>query len=152
MAPSNKKKRREMYFKDEHFIKKNFGKAEHFHVPKDYFDTLTPRILNEIRTEAQDNASTTFKSGMTYNIAGQHNTARTTSMWHRYRAAVVSAVASVLIGGFALSAWMQGGGHTQSGDKQISTSTVGSSSNLDAMMNYSMMDTEDMYSYIADSE
>lgn len=40
-----------MYTKDEYFIKKSFGKAEHFRVPKGYFDTLNARVLNELKIE-----------------------------------------------------------------------------------------------------
>lgn len=126
-----------MYCKDEQILNNRFGKDEPFRVPEGYFDTLNARILNEIHTKA---------SGI------PQQRARTISIWHRYRVAAVSAVASVLIGGFALSAWMHGSGHAPSEIKQTSNSAVAPASNLDAMMNYSMMDTEDMYSYIADAE
>ncbi len=33
---------------DEQFIKKCFGKQEHFRVPKEYFANLSSRILNHI--------------------------------------------------------------------------------------------------------
>lgn len=126
-----------MYYYDEHFIKKNFGKEEHFQVPEGYFDTLRSRVLNDIKTR---------EAGI------PKQPARTISIWYRYRAAVVSAAASVLIGGFALGAWMHGVGHAPSESKQTTSQAMTSSSNLDAMMNYSMMDTEDMYSYMADAE
>lgn len=144
-------KRREMYNKDERFIKKNFGKEEHFRVPKDYFDTLAPRVLSTIKnkTQKEDN----IEAALSPDFAGRKSAARTISMsiWHRYRAIAVSAAASVLIGGFALGAWVHGGGHP-SGAPQTPSYSAASSSNLDAMMNYSMMDTEEMYSYIADAE
>lgn len=126
-----------MYSKDEHYINKHFGKKEHFRVPEGYFDMLHSRVLNDVKAKAP---------------GVPKQPAPTVSLWHRYRAAVVSAAASVLIGGFALGAWMHGAGHAPSESRHISSQTVASSSNLDAMMNYSMMDTEDMYSYIADAE
>lgn len=126
-----------MYSKNEHYIKKNFGKEEHFRVPEDYFDTLDSRILNNIKSKTP---------------GALKQPARTIHMWHRYRAAAVSAVASILIGGFALGTWIHGGRSTRPSSQQATANMAVSSSNLDAMMNYSMMDTEDMYSYIADSE
>lgn len=126
-----------MYTKDEYFIKKSFGKAEHFRVPKGYFDTLNARVLNELKIEPHEPVSVP---------------ARTIPLWHRYRAAAVSVAASVLVGCFALGAWMHEGSRTSSKSAQNITYSSASSSGLDAMMNYSMMDTDDMYSYLADSE
>lgn len=126
-----------MYIKDAHFIRKNYGKEEHFRVPKGYFDTLNARVLNGLKIEPHGQKSVP---------------ARTVPLWHRYRAAVVSVAASVLVGCFALGAWMDKGSRTSSGNAQTITYPTASSSGLDAMMNYSMMDTDDMYSYLADSE
>lgn len=41
-------KRAEMRCMDEQFIKKCFGKQDHFCVPKGYFDNLSLRILDNI--------------------------------------------------------------------------------------------------------
>ncbi len=124
-----------MYSENEYFIKKSYGNEEHFRVPKGYFDTLNARILNELKIDPQEKAVP----------------ARTIPLWHRYRAAAISVAASVLIGCFAFGAWMHGGSRSSSQGTQA-VSTAASSTSLDAMMNYSMMDTEDMYSYLADSE
>ena len=126
-----------MYIKDAHFIRKNYGKEEHFRVPKDYFDTLNARVLNELKIEPYEPVSVP---------------ARTIPLWHRYRAAVVSVAASVLVGCFALGAWIHKSSRSSSENAQTITYPSASSSGLDAMMNYSMMDTDDMYSYLADSE
>ena len=132
-----------MYSKDEYYIKKNFGKQEHFRVPESYFDTMAPRLFNKIESAAYRKAVQTHSN---------KPVARTVSWWHRYRAAAVSAVASILVGGLTLGALMHDSSRISSGSKQTKENVAASYPNLDAIMNYSMMDTEDMYSYIADSE
>lgn len=121
-------------FRDERFIKKKFGNKEHFLVPKGYFDKFSIRS--------------------SYEASGFQ--ARFHSIWYRYRAAGISSVAACLLVGVLVFGSLS---HkhlsvSSSGEALTNTSVSHfvSSMSMDDVMNYSMMDTGDMYSYMSDSE
>lgn len=130
-----------MFYNDERYIKKRFGTANHFKVPEGYFDTFTSRVMDGIHSSGLRPA------------AIPHAKEVGISSWKRYRKAVVGIAATACVALLSLGAYL----HGMDGDRpNISTAshaeTAQSStySSFDAMMDYTMMDTDDMYAYMSD--
>lgn len=133
-----------MFNKDEKYIKKTFGKSNPFVVPKGYFDEFSSRINNIIKT-------TEIHSRTRKNPEVK---VRTVSIWSRPRRFAVGIAASVCMCIFSLGAYLhvnQGSHQDISSAEQVNVEhQYTDNSNIDAMVDYSMMDTEDMYAYMAD--
>lgn len=131
-----------MFNKDEKYIRKSFGKEEHFKVPEGYFDSLPSKVMMRIKEEPVRRDVVVPK---VVHI----------SAWHRYRKAIVSVAASVCVGMVAAGAYFNGafgsGGKHNVALQQEQASSVSENSTFEAMMDYSMMDTEDMYAYMAEA-
>lgn len=132
-----------MFNNDEKYIRKAFGKKNPFSVPEGYFDSLTPRIMQGIKqTDAEGKVP----------IMRGH-AARTVSLWQRSRKFVIGVAASVCVGLFSLGAYFHSGNsqrHSAQTMQQAKAERHSDYSSIDEMVDYSMMDTEDMYAYMAD--
>lgn len=131
-----------MFNKDEKYIRKSFGKEEHFKVPEGYFDSLSSKVMMRIKEESPHRGRIVPKV--------VHMT-----VWQRYRKAIVSVAASVCVGMVAAGAWFNGafgsGSKQNVAIQQEQTSSSSENSAFEAMIDYSMMDTEDMYAYMAEA-
>lgn len=128
-------------FKEERYLKKHFGRADGFRVPNGYFDGLESRIIGCL----PDNGGQTLPRAAASARQG---------WWTRSRRAVVGVAACVCLAMLPLGAYLHKSAHASGGEVVARTQTEPenhSQQNLEAFMEYSMMDTEDMYSYIADA-
>lgn len=134
-----------MISKEEKRLRQTFGKRNPFRVPDGYFEGFT---LASLKADGERLAAMKAASG---SMVQRH--ALTVLLWRRYRKAIVGVAASVCVGVFSLGAFLHAGGG-QRGDvataRQTAVEQHSDYSGIDAMMNYSMMDTEDMYAYMAD--
>lgn len=131
-----------MFNSDERYIKKHYGNDNPFTVPKGYFDTLTPRVMKSIA-----------ESGVKGNVV-QSPKIVPMSAWRRYRKAIVSVAAGVCVAVLSLGAYLNNSNSGKSdkavaANEHVITPTTEYSS-LDEAVDYSMMDTDDMYAYMAD--
>lgn len=133
-----------MISKDEKLLRQAFGKRNPFRVPDGYFENFTLASLQA------DGERLTAKNAASGNTVQRR--AITVPLWRRYRKAIAGVAASVCVGALSLGAYLHAGGG-QRGDvsaRQTAVEQHSDYSGIDAMMNYSMMDTEDMYAYMAD--
>lgn len=134
-----------MFDKDEKYLRKNFGKATPFKAPVGYFDALNDRIMSEVKKPHENVAST---------VVMQPSGGKTISLWARYRKAVVGIAASVCVGIFTLGAYLHVSDTQHSKSETLASQAQTEQhtyySSIDAMVDYTMMDTEDMYAYMAD--
>lgn len=128
-------------FKEERYLKKHFGHADGFSVPKGYFDGLESRIMGSL----PGSGGHAVPSGAASTVRG----------WlTRSRRAVVGVAAGVCLAMLPLGAYLHKSAPASGGEVVARTQAEPenhSQQNLEAFMEYSMMDTEDMYSYIADA-
>ena len=132
-----------MFNKDERYIKKQFGKKNPFAVPKGYFDVLPFQVMKTIK-----------ETGKMPNVTITSAKVVTLSPWKRYRTAIVSVAAGVCVAMLSLGVYFH------SDDSKVQKPVVAQHekvitpttdySTLDAAVDYSMMDSEDMYAYMAD--
>ncbi len=126
--------------KEEKYIRKHFGKSSGFKVPEGYFDSVSSRILASLPQAKPQQAQI---------VIGNQN------FWSRHRRMIASVAAGICVVLLPLGAYL----HLSDGQQSASVSAQAqvmetqnhASSNIDAFMEYSMMDTNDMYSYIADA-
>lgn len=129
--------------KEEKYIEKQFGKANSFKVPNGYFEGFSSKIMDKLTSEAQTDVKPLSP------ISARK------SFWIRYRLAIGSVAAGICITVLSLGAYIHKAdtGHPKQSVQQIqmATSLQHSDNNIDEFVNYTMMDTEDMYAYMADA-
>lgn len=130
-----------MFNNDERYIRKHFGKKNPFVVPKGYFDGMAARVMKSVEpTETGTVAKT--------------STIVTISPWKRYRKAVVGIAASVCVAMFSLGVYFHGNDADKAATVAARQATAVQASTeysaLDEAVDYSMMDADDMYAYMAD--
>ncbi len=121
------------------FIQERFGRKKPFKVPDGYFDSFPSELMRKI--SEQERASTARLVTMK------------PSRKHRFRP-VAAIAASVCVAIFGVGLYFQSNGShpakepvsAMQGYNTISYSTV------DAMADYAMMDTEDMYAFLTDAD
>lgn len=127
--------------REEKFISDKFGHRTPFKVPDGYFDDLTSRIMQNIpeRSHPVEEARIV---GMGF------------SRWRRLRPIAIAA-ASICVAVFGMGIYLHGGDkgtavvHTgQMNDVPL----VSPYSTVDAIADYAMLDTEDMYAYMEDDD
>lgn len=131
-----------MFNKEEKYIADTFGKKTPFSVPNGYFDDLNSRIMRSV-------GSTRVTSGV---IAPATDTAMTVSLWSHYRKVVIGVAASVCVGVFSLGAYLHISDTAKSRQSQVDIAQQSEYSSFDAMVDYSMIDTQDMYAYMTDAQ
>lgn len=133
-----------MFNKDEKYINDTFGRENHFTVPEGYFDKLGARIMQRVE-------DVEVCSDMQ---AERSKVAETVSMWTRYSKAIVSAAAGLLVCVFSLGAYLHTTNTSHNGHVAVSghVEQVSDDSSIDAMVDYAMMDSNDMYALMADAQ
>lgn len=126
--------------KEEKYILDKIGRRTPFTVPDSYFEAL-PSKLMEMLPEHDAEAAIVVPT-------------RHRMFWQRYRRMGLAA-ASLLAAVFSLGIYMHNGEKPMA-EVQASTPSeaLGSSSytEIDAMADYAMLDSEDLYAYMHDSE
>lgn len=139
-------------FKEEGYIVKCFGKGNSFKVPDGYFDAMPQKVMSRVAADGVPQGKC-VADAMVGELAVVESTA--VSFWVRYRRAIVSVAASVCICLLPLGAYFHYVGKVAdapvAANDQVLDTEARAASNIDAFMEYSMMDTDDMYSYIADA-
>lgn len=125
--------------KEEKFIEQKFGRENHFTVPEGYFDDFTSQLMQKLPEDPNQ---------------GARIVTMTPSPWRRYHAAIVAA-ASVCAAIFSVGIYFHSAESRPQKASVAASQQVGvrnaSYSTVDAMAEYTMLDTEDMYAYIADT-
>lgn len=122
-------------YKEEKYIRNKFGREEHFRVPEGYFDDFTSRLMANLPEQEAK-------------IVEMHPQ-------RRAKLRVISiAAASVCAVMLSLGTYL---GVNRHDSRQIPSASVSiadaqrESATVDAMANYTMLDNEDMYNYLADN-
>lgn len=131
-------------FKDEKYIEKQFGKANHFNVPNGYFEGFTSKMMDKL--SADEKLATRIPI-----VSIESNP----SFWKRYRRIVGGVAAGLCIAVFSVGAYF----HKANGDVdrqqpkqiQVASHQQHGDTSIDAFVDYTMMDTDDMYAYMADA-
>lgn len=126
--------------KEEKYIREHFGKSSGFKVPDGYFDNVSLRIVASLpQADSKQEPLVIDKPGF----------------WRLHRRMIASVAAGFCIVLLPLGAYLHLSDSQQSNSvsakAQVMEAQSHASSNIDAFMEYSMMDTNDMYSYIADA-
>ncbi len=124
--------------KVEKHIEATFGRKAPFKVPDGYFDDFATRMMDQ--------------------LPGQGATPRAVvcdlkpSLWKRYRKAISVAAASVVVAVTGLGAYMHHETTTSNRAQLAGTTSQATSSysSADAFADYAMLDSDDMYAYMAD--
>lgn len=128
-------------FKEEKYIEKLFGKANQFNVPKGYFEGFTSKMMNEL---SADGVSAELKPVVTKS-----------SFWVRYRLAVGSVAAGVFMAVLSFGAYLYNDGrdeiHSNVQQASMVSSQQKTDASFDAIVDYSMMDGDDLYAYMSDA-
>lgn len=125
--------------KEEKIIEQSFGRENHFRVPDGYFDDFTSKLMQQLPEDP---------------AMGARLVAMKPSIWRRYHTAMI-AVASVCAAIFSVGVYF----HAEKAQpSSVSVAATGQTATThaaygtaDAMAEYTMLDTEDMYAYIADT-
>jgi len=124
---------------EEKIIYDKFGQRTPFKVPKGYFDNFASQLMDALPEHGAENQSAQL-------------VVLKPSFWHRYRYGAVAA-ASVCAVIFGVGVLLHQNHHEQpTDDHKVVSSTSASSSYtaVDALADYTMMDTGDMYAYMQD--
>lgn len=124
---------------DKH-IEATFGRKAPFKVPEGYFDDFTVRMMDQLPGQA------VVRQAVVCDLKP--------SLWKRYRKAIAVAAASVVVGMMGLGTYLHNG-KTATDKEQLagtasSATATSSYSSADAFADYAMLDTDDMYAYMAD--
>lgn len=141
--------------REEKRLTEMLGRQTPFRVPSGYFDDLPSRVMRQLpegADTAPEQAAATPET-----VVGGGRRARTAALrptlWRRRRPAVVAA-ASVCVAVFSLEVYLHGGGGKPSaqGSAAPEAPAQASYSAMDAMADYAMLDTEDLYKYMVDTD
>ncbi len=132
--------------KEEKYIEKRFGKSGGFKVPDGYFDTLSSHVMSRLQEESR-------QCGNIVCISNHEATRK--GFLARHRRTIIGVAASICVIMLPLGAYLHYSKSTPDNNVSAQVHAVEpqshATSNIDAFMEYSMMDTNDMYSYIADA-
>lgn len=122
-------------YKEEKYIRDKFGREEHFRVPEGYFDNFTSRLMA--------------------NLPEQEAKIVEMRPQRRTKLRIISiAAASVCAVMLSLGTYLGVNRHDSHQTPAASVSFADAqreSVAVDAMANYTMLDNEDMYNYLADN-
>ena len=121
------------------FISDKFGHRTPFKVPEGYFDDLASQIMQNIPEPR-------------HHIEGARIVEMKVSRWRRLRPIAVAA-ASVCVAVFGMGIYLHSGERGAAGTHAERMKDVPSASSyaaVDAIADYAMLDTEDMYAYMED--
>lgn len=124
--------------REEKFIEDKFGRQNPFRVPEGYFDDFASQLMQSLPEQAEAPKAKLVPMRV--------------SRWHRARPIAIAA-ASVCIAFFGLGVKMYHGSDrvaAPSATTAQETVATSSYSAVDAMADYTMLDTDDMYAYLED--
>lgn len=116
--------------KDIEFLEKTLGKAHPFKVPDGYFEGLTEKVMVQLPTE------------------DARVIALRPSRWRVYRPIAIAA-ASVAVAIFSVGMYLHSS-DTHPSEQFTQLPSSSSYSAIDQAADYTMLDNEDMYAYLAD--
>ena len=124
--------------KEEKYIEATFGRKAPFKVPEGYFDDLASRLME--RLPEQGKAQPVVVCHMR------------PSAWRRWRKAIAVAAASVAVAMMGVGAYVHHETHASSRAQLAGAASQATSSysSVDAFADYAMLDTDDIYAYMAD--
>lgn len=112
-------------------IRNQFGAENHFQVPEGYFDNLAASVMQHI----PDDQAKIIKMQ--------------TPAWRRHIVAISAAAASVAAAVCLVFVLESNPAHSPSHLAAQHTTMQQDNSNIDAMVNYTMLDNDDMYAYLS---
>lgn len=112
-------------------IRNQFGAENHFQVPEGYFDNLAASVMQHI----PDDQAKIIKMQ--------------TPAWRRHIVAISAAAASVAAAVCLVFVLESNPAHSPSHLAAQHTTMQQDNSNIDAMVNYTMLDNDDMYAYMS---
>lgn len=115
-------------------IRNQFGAENHFQVPEGYFDNLAASVMQHI------------PDGQAKIVKMQ------TPAWRRHIVAISAAAASVAAAVCLVFVLESNPAHSPSHLAAQHTTMQQDNSNIDAMVNYTMIDNDDMYAYMSGIE
>lgn len=115
-------------------IRNQFGAENHFQVPEGYFDNLAASVMQHI------------PDGQAKIVKMQ------TPSWLRHIVAISAAAASVAAAVCLVFALESNPAHSPSHLAAQNATMQQDNSNIDAMVNYTMLDNDDMYAYMSGIE
>lgn len=124
--------------KEEKYIEATFGRKAPFKVPEGYFDDFAARMMERLPDQG-DVRPAVFRE-------------LRPSLWQRWRKAACVAAACVAVGVVGVGAYMHHEGGAR-GNAQVAAAqaqAAPSYSSADAFADYAMLDSDDMYAYMAD--
>lgn len=124
--------------REERFIEEKFGRRTPFKVPEGYFDDFASQLMQSL-PESEDRPAAKV-------------VALRKSAWHRLRPVAIG-VASVCAAVFGIGVFMHNGNNNADYSAVVAGHAAAVSSSysaVDAMADYTMLDNEDMYNYLAD--
>lgn len=126
--------------REEKFIIQRFGRRTPFRVPEGYFDDFTSQLMQNLPQKGPVPAAKIIPTRL--------------SVWKRFRPVSIAA-ASICVAIFGVRVYVQNH-HQNSADVQETpmahASPASSYSAMDAMADYTMLDMEDMYTYMEDAD
>lgn len=112
-------------------IRNQFGAENHFQVPEGYFDNLAASVMQHI----PDDQAKIVKMQ--------------TPAWRRHIVAISATAASVAAAVCLVFVLESNPAHSPSHLAAQHTTMQQDNSNIDAMVNYTMLDNDDMYAYMS---
>ena len=112
-------------------IRNQFGAENHFQVPEGYFDNLAASVMQHI----PDDQAKIIKMQ--------------TPAWRRHIVAISATAASVAAAVCLVFVLESNPAHSPSHLAAQHTTMQQDNSNIDAMVNYTMLDNDDMYAYMS---
>lgn len=127
-------------YREDKFITDTFGRKQPFKVPEGYFDDFASRLMESLPEQSEE------------------TTARVVALKpsrHKRLRPIVVAAAGVIAAVFSVGVYLHTeGSHSPAPASQATAQTKVSHAYtaVDAMADYTMLDTDDMYAYMADAE
>lgn len=132
--------------KEEKFIEEKFGRETPFRVPEGYFDDFTSRLMKQLPEDtSQTGRLAEVKPAQMVVLSPRKH------RWHK-----VIAVAACLVAGmlsWTVYSLVSRGGHSAETQSVVAHSSDSQTnySAMDYMFDYTMIDNEDMYAYVAEN-
>lgn len=125
--------------REEDFLKQKFGATQPFRVPEGYFDVLASSIMEQLPESTEANDKPTKENAKVVPLKWR---------WHLASRVAIAACFCGLLFGVGTIFMNQSDGNPQHASA-LSLSNA-STSELDQMADYAMIDVGDMYAYVSD--
>lgn len=124
--------------KEEKYIEATFGRKAPFKVPEGYFDDFASRLMDRLPGQGKPQPAVVCHMRP--------------SAWRRWRKAITVAAASVVVAIMGVGAFVHHETRVSSKAQLAGAASQAASSysSVDAFADYAMLDTDDMYAYMAD--